>query len=987
LNSPLQNTEAKKRFLSDAPASKDNLGSCKKTAESLLSFVLESEGIRPPVIIGLFGPWGSGKSTVLNLLEDKAEQSDEVISIQIDAWKKSKESFLRDFLRVVTSNLYEKRLITDEKKKNLIEKITKKQVDQTTTWELKSYVKRILIYVVVSFAILVPSVWAIFYWMQRHDLITLATFPPGWVFQFALAGMVTFIVHLIITEGKVQNGSTSEPTDMSDPFRFREIFSELIGFVSATQKMLCVSIDNLDRCDPDEAIEIMRRIKTFMVDDKDKPPLAFIVACDDEALEKHLHRCFKQERTAAREFLRKFFNISVKIPGIHHSDMHEFIDSQLQEIFPDGSLIAISQDQKQHMRNIIFAAYGKTPRQVKQFINQLAAKLYILRDIENQGALSIVKPTESPEVVALYLAACNVTGQTGFSSLDKLSARMARKDATSNMEEELGKLHNLHLHSKIDRTLWAAIEQMKDPSNRQRWGNFADMYHSIEVGHSRDFTSGLNDVDSEGRHELIDDLFSECAYRNNDDAKKNLIRFILNSQVAENVTPSRQIAARLLSYFQNTDVTINWVGWDGSALAHYVIKYKDILRQIIDRVLQLGQISYETINTKIFVEFLSNAMDAIDVSQLAEIWTRSLEHVPQAVELMANRPDSIKTEHIQKLSGLWQSNLKHIVSLMQNSKLPKDLKHALIESALEWGIEAELNSPQNIEAFLDKGDSAFISALIQSLPEIDKPNITHVRLAATSLINHLGNIPDESVKLQVLDILGLLLDIEARNSLHILDPNANANLPNVLWNEVSRIEPNSLIKLFRDRSSLLDVIAQPNKPALTMRSLELYNFLMINDAIPNGWYSALIEQSYPGQNMFAQWIEKYWQDLNAEYKSKVHMYLLQRAQQLGVVQRELPQLKMHLQKMDISDSDELLNQRYDFIVKTHPHLIAPNQINTAAGLEALLQNIDELTGMKGTIPDNIKQIVKSARDVVPHNDLSPRAKGLKIKWGKAIRRE
>jgi|GEM_PF-3842323 len=975
-----------KRFLSDAPARKDNLGTCKKTAESLLSFVLDSEGIPPPFIIGLFGPWGSGKSTVLNSLENKAEQSDEVISIQIDAWKKSKESFLRDFLRVVASKLYEKGLITGKKKDNLIEKITKKQVDQTTTWELKSHVKRVLIYLVISFAIFLPGAWAISYLMQWYDLITLATFPPSWVLQFALAGMVTFIVHLIVTEGKVQNASTSEPTDMSDPFRFREIFSELIGFVSAKEKTLCISIDNLDRCDPDEAIEIMRRIKTFMIDDKDKPPLAFIVACDDKALEKHLRRCFKQERIAAREFLRKFFNISVKIPGIHPSDMHEFIDSQLKEVFPDGSLIPISQDQKQHMRNIIFAAFAKTPRQVKQFINQLAAKLYILRDIENQGALSIVKPSESPEVVALYLAACNATGQTGFYSLDELSAGIARKDATSNMEEELGKLHNLHLHSKIDRTLWAAIEQMKDPSNRQRWGNFADMYHSIEVGHSRDFKSGLNDVDSEGRHELIDDLFSECTYRNNDDAKKNLIRFILNARVVENVAPSRQIAAHLLSYIQTADVKISWDGWDGNALAHYVIKYKDILRQIIDRVLQQGQISDETINTKTFIGFLSNAIGSINASQLAEIWTRSLEHVPQAVELMANRTDSIKTEHIQKLSGLWQNNLKHIVSLMQNSQLPKDLKHTLIESALGWSFEAALTDPQDIKITLQKDGHAFMLVLIKSLSEVNKPDITHIRLMTTALINHLGNIPDESVKLQVLDILGLILDIEARNSLQILDPNFKANLPNVLWNEVSRIEPNSLIKLFRDRSSLLDVIAQPNKPALAMRSLELYDFLMINDAIPNGWYSALIEQSYPGQNMFAQWIEKYWQDLNAEYKSKVHMYLLQRAQQPGVVQRELPQLKMHLQKMDISDSDELLNQRYDFIVKTHPHLIAPNQINTAAGLEALLQNIDELTGMKGIIPDNLKQIVKSARDVVPHNDLSPHAKGLKIRWGRALKR-
>lgn len=981
-----------KRFLSDSPADQDNLGTCKKTAESLLSFALDAEGISPPFIIGLFGPWGSGKSSVLKLLEDEAKELDRVVTVQIDAWKKSKDSFLRDFLRGIANKLNAERIINTNKKEDFIDRITKKKLDQKTMWELKSPVKRALIYLVVSSIILIPGAWAISYLMQWHKLIDSITLPPIWVFQFALAGLVTFLVHLVITEGKVQNTSSSEPMDVTDPFKFRAIFSELVGAVSKKGKQLCISIDNLDRCEPDEAIEIMRRIKTFMVDDKDKPSVTFIVACDDEALEKHLRQCFRQERSAAKEFLRKFFNVSLRIPGIHPSDMHDFIDSQLLDIFPSNGLIAITEEQRKHLRLIVFASFSKTPRQVKQFINQLAAKLYLLRDIEKEGALDETKPTETPEVVALYLATCNVTGRDGFAALDTLRSGRLRESSldrakVSFEEIAIGKLHDLHLHQKIDRTLWAAIEQMKDPSNRQRWGDFADMYHAIEVGHSRDFRSGLDDEPPEDRHELIEDLFSECAYRNNDDAKTNLVRFILNSQVAENITPSRQIAAHLLSVIQSVDIKIGWEGWDGGVLASYLILYKDLLNQVIDRIIQAGQISGESINIRILIEFLSTAIEAINASQLSEIWERSLEHVPETVGLMVKRPDSINDEHIQKLSGLWVNNLSHINGLMKEDRLPEKMRVKLIKAALDWTLAVELNSSQATETFLQKGGEDFLSTLTQSMVEVDEPNITNICQVATLLITHITNIQDAAVKLQVLELLGCILDVEASDSIQIFEPNSKANLPNVLWNEVAQIEPESLVELFGVYPSLLALVAQPNKPSLAMHSPEIYNFLMVNDAIPNGWYTALIEQSIAGPNMFGQWVGEYWQNLDAESKSKIHSFVLQRAQQQPArLQHELPQLKAQLKGMDVHDSDEMLGQRYDFMSKYHTHLIMPNQINTAAGLEALLLIIDELTGMEGKIPDSLIQTVKNARDVVPHNDLSPRAKGLKIRWGKALKR-
>jgi len=311
----------------------------------------------------------------------------------------------------------------------------------------------------------------------------------------------------------------------------------------------------------------------------------------------------------------------------------------------------------------------------------------------------------------------------------------------------------------------------------------------------------------------------------------------------------------------------------------------------------------------------------------------------------------------------------------------------LIESALGWSFSTVLNTAQAVKSFLEKGGKGLLTTLTQSLAEVDEHNTTNISQAASALITHLASIQDKVVKLQILELLGLILDVELNTEVDIFEPNSKANLPNVLWNETSHIEPERLMLLFTAHPSLLNIIPQPNKPSLAMRSIKLYGFLMRLDAIPNGWYTTLIDQTITGNNLFTQWLSNSWNDLDDTEKSTIQSFIIQRVQhQPARLQQELPQLKAHLKAMDASDSNELLGQRYNFIAQYHTYLVTPHQLNTAAGLEALLLIIDELTGMKGTIPDNLIQIVKNARDVVPHSDLSSQAKGLKIKWGKALNR-
>ncbi len=975
----------KNRFLSDAPTSDDNLGTCQKVAKSLLRFVVHNEGINAPFIIGLFGAWGSGKSSALKLLANEAEESKDVIIVQIDAWKKSKESFLRDFLKAIIVKFKKEDLLSAKESEKFVRKVSVKEINQETDWKLKDKAKTRLVFMAVVL-MLIPSLWLVSYFLEWKGLIDAVSIPPVWMFQFALAGIVTYLIHLVLTEGKVQNTSSTEAMDISDPSKFRHIFSALLGNPKIKGRSLCILIDNLDRCDADEAIEIMRRIKTFMVSDDDTN-VTFIVACDEVALERHLRTVFKQEKNEAKEFLRKFFNITLKLPSIHHSDMNDFIHNQLNEVFDKNSILNLTKEEKKNVRNVIYASYSTTPRQVKQFINQFAAKLYVLKAAEEASILKKVKPTKRPEIVALYLAVCDCTSGNGFYAYDSIQSPPASgiPPKPNRVVSNLNKLNSLNLHLNLDRSLWAAIEQMKDPNNRSRWSGFSDMYHALEIKSSADFKKLLSDTPAEYHHEVIEDLFAECKERGNTDAKETLIKFILKEDIFEQVTPCQQLASILTT---SAKADNQWQGWNGKGLAYYVKDYASLVDSILDK-LSRGNFNEMSLNAS--REFLLSTVSVAKGSILSHLWTWT-SSIPDILEVMLKRPETIKQENFNYLLDLYlpemmlhspqeetnlASRLERIIELMKERKLTENVKNELFILLLERNFSILLANPRKVEDFFNAGGAKFVQTLINKIEDIEAPDLTNLSELTTLLIQHIAQVQDPLIKLLILDLIGLILDVEDKIDVEMIRPDIKANLQNVLWNEVSQLEAPSLLSLFDNHSVLLTIIPQPNKPVLAIRDTNLYDFLMRNDAIPNNWYSSLIEQSVAGVNIFGQWLDEYWKNLSLDEKKVLHEYVSSRWQQLGIAL---------LLRMDANDEPELLAQRYELLATQYNLLISGQNINSPVGFETLLLEIERLTAFKGSIPEALFSLVDNARRSIPHDDLSKKAQGLKIKWGKAVKR-
>lgn len=76
------------------------------------------------IVIGLYGVWGDGKTSVLNFIEKALESDDNVICIRFNPWRfGSEEKLLMEFFSNIAEALDQNLLNTGDKLKSLIKKV------------------------------------------------------------------------------------------------------------------------------------------------------------------------------------------------------------------------------------------------------------------------------------------------------------------------------------------------------------------------------------------------------------------------------------------------------------------------------------------------------------------------------------------------------------------------------------------------------------------------------------------------------------------------------------------------------------------------------------------------------------------------------------------------------------------------------------------------------------------------------------------------
>jgi len=133
-----------------------------------------------------------------------------------------------------------------------------------------------------------------------------------------------------------------------------------------TGRKIVFFIDDLDRCLPTVALEIMETIKTFL----DVPGCVYVLLCDQQLLGQGVKARFKElfgERSDAyerrgREYLDKIIQVSFQIPPSDYVQLKTYAERALSELYSEREIPYF---------DIVHATVGNNPRRVKRLCRGL----------------------------------------------------------------------------------------------------------------------------------------------------------------------------------------------------------------------------------------------------------------------------------------------------------------------------------------------------------------------------------------------------------------------------------------------------------------------------------------------------------------------------------------------------------------------------------------------------------------------------------------
>lgn len=279
----------------------------------LIKFIENSEA---PITIALQGEWGSGKTSLMNKLEQRLCGEDgKFIGVNINTWEYS---------------MLASQEVT-------IVKILQKLVGALAEPSMKEKVGRFF------------------------DKFSRATVK---------AGLGMFTSETGVVDDVLDGFGTNRPSELE---QLKEVLEESIEkrTTVSNKSSVLVFIDDLDRLNPPVAVEILELLKNVFTLNK----CIFVLAIDYEVVVKGLKPKFgeltdKNEREF-RSFFDKIIQVPFSLPVNNYRPMDFVLDSLEKVSFING-LERENPTTRDAFGKIVVSSVGKNPRSIKRLINTLS---------------------------------------------------------------------------------------------------------------------------------------------------------------------------------------------------------------------------------------------------------------------------------------------------------------------------------------------------------------------------------------------------------------------------------------------------------------------------------------------------------------------------------------------------------------------------------------------------------------------------------------
>lgn len=334
----------------------------KETTQDLLGYTVHASLLKNvvtneknlPITVGLYGDWGSGKSSILKILEEQLKNENDTVVVYFDGW--SFESF-------------------DDAKMALIQGIVD-ALENEERFFAKVGDKVSADYQALkgAFQKLKKSI----NWMRVLKFSVNTVVP---VATAAATGGASLMIPLLLEAFKNHKGDltdllTGEKAEqfLNDTINaendekkyeavreFRKDFEDLIN--KSNQGKIVVLIDDLDRCLPRHIIDNLEAIKLFL----DVPKTAFVIAADSFIVSNAIKSEYRDIIEAAGDsgseigdaYMEKFIQLPYKIPSLSPKEVETYVTLLFcQSVLDENVFKKVQKDFAQFTVDNKFDIYG-----------------------------------------------------------------------------------------------------------------------------------------------------------------------------------------------------------------------------------------------------------------------------------------------------------------------------------------------------------------------------------------------------------------------------------------------------------------------------------------------------------------------------------------------------------------------------------------------------------------------------------------------------